>query len=159
MVLRRFLIASAVTLAAAATASAQQELVVAANKAEILRLPADATAVVLGNPAIADTTLFDTRTLFLTGKTYGRTNLIALDASGEVMFQADVRVVQENDGLLYVFRNVERESYTCLETCDPTAVVGDSAEPFDRVSGQAQAVQTAAQGGGGGQGAIPAGGN
>ncbi len=159
MVLRRFLIATAVTLAAGAAASAQQELVVAADRAEILRLPAEASAIVLGNPAIADTTLFDTRTLFLTGKTSGRTNLIALDASGEVMFQADVRVVQDNAGRLYVFRNTERESYTCLENCDPAAVVGDSQESFDAISGQVQTAQAAAQGGGGSQGSVPPGGN
>jgi Flp pilus assembly secretin CpaC len=50
--------------------------------ARLLTLDRAATTVVIGNPGLAVAQLSDDRTIILTGKTAGATNLIALDAEG-----------------------------------------------------------------------------
>jgi len=157
MALRTFALALAASFVTAAVSA--DDVVVGADNAQLVRLPGDAAAIVLGNPSIADTTLYDTRTLFVTGKSYGTTNLIALDAAGEILFQTNVRVVQPTDGLVFVYRNLERQSYHCAETCDPTAIIGDSNTNFQAVAGQLQSRIQTSSGAGGNQRSGPPAGN
>jgi len=151
----------AVALAACFMAAAAQadDVVIGADTAQMVRLPGDAAAIVLGNPAIADTTLYDTRTLFVTGKSYGTTNLIALDARGEILLETTVRVVQPTEGVVFVYRNTARQSYHCAETCDPTAVVGDDGTAFQTIAGQLQSRLPTSGQAGGSQAAAPPPGN
>src|SRR5690554_1197179 len=54
-----------------------------ANMARVLRINAPAATVIIGNPAVANVTIQDPQTLILTGKSFGRTNMIILDANGD----------------------------------------------------------------------------
>ncbi len=49
------------------------------DEARLIRLDADAAQIIVGNPAIADATVQSARLLVITGKSYGATNIIALD--------------------------------------------------------------------------------
>ncbi len=51
------------------------------NQARLLKLPDGVATLVIGNPAIADATLQAGGLLVITGKSFGRTNLIALDSA------------------------------------------------------------------------------
>src|SRR6201747_2236885 len=64
------------------------------NMARILRISAPAATVIVGNPGVADVTIQDPQTLVLTGKSYGETNLIVLDAKGNPIADTLVEVVQ-----------------------------------------------------------------
>lgn len=134
----------------ASTASAGT-LNLTVDEARSLRLPGDATGLVIGNPAIADAVLHDGRLIFLFGKTYGATNIIVIDAEGRTLLAADIVVADDaNSGAsLSLVRGRNKESYACSSsTCTAVAVQGDSQTWFDTVNSQtaarSQAAQTAA---------------
>ena len=125
----RFAVLAAACLALSAPALARDHAV-PADQTTLVRLPSDAEAVVVGNPSIADVTLYDARTVFVTGKLFGRTNLIALDAEGRVIHAADVAVGRPARGALTVHRGVEKYSYACADACEHEPQVGDEPDWF-----------------------------
>ncbi len=122
---------AAFTLALAAALPAQaHEVEVAADHATLVRLPADASAVVIGNPSVADAMVHDLRTLVITGRLPGRTNVIAIDRIGRIIYERDIVVNNTTDGQVALFRNTNRHSMSCDgDTCDEVPRVGDD---FDR---------------------------
>lgn len=133
--------------AAAAPAEAGPETVIVnVDHAKVVRLPEKAQTVIVGNPAIADVTVQRNGVMVVTGKSFGVTNLIALDASGTLLAESYVRVRAATDSVLTVQRGLERESYSCAPVCQPTARLGDVKRFFDEVGGQASARNAAASG-------------
>ena len=110
---------------AAMAADSQSEISVMMNMARILRLPSAASTVVIGNPVIADATIQDPRTLVLTGKGYGSTNLIALDAVGNPIADLIINVSVGSTDLVTVFQGTVKTSVSCAPNCQPTALGGD----------------------------------
>ncbi len=135
--MKRFapLLASLVVLASAGVAHARP-FEVPADHAALIRLPGDAAAIVVGNPHIADVMLYDARTIFVTGRVYGRTNLIALDGNGRVLYTSDLAVTASTRGQVQVFRNTERNSYVCTPECQAVPVIGDETGWFSAVAQQ-----------------------
>ncbi|MFC7397672.1 pilus assembly protein N-terminal domain-containing protein [Chelatococcus sp. GCM10030263] len=115
---------------------ALETIVVTLNQAKIIRLPANAQTVIVGNPAIADVTVQKNGILVVTGKSYGMTNVIALDAKGTVLGESQLRVDNANDAIVMVQRGLERQSYTCTPTCEPTVTLGDDAGYFESLRKQ-----------------------
>jgi Flp pilus assembly secretin CpaC len=134
---------------AAATAAAenhQESVIVTVDHAKVVRLPEKAQTVIVGNPAIADVTVQRNGVMVVTGKSFGVTNLIALDASGTLLAESFVRVRAASDSVLTVQRGLERESYSCTPECQPAAQLGDVKRFFDEVGGQNSARNAAATG-------------
>lgn len=122
------LIAAAIGSAMPATASEETTLVsVNANMARVLRLSAPAATVIIGNPAVADVTIQDPQTLVLTGKSYGRTNMIILDNRGDPIADTVVEVTQLVSDTVTVFMGSQRTSLACTPVCQPTIMLGDDA--------------------------------
>ncbi|WP_332681376.1 pilus assembly protein N-terminal domain-containing protein [Bosea sp. (in: a-proteobacteria)] len=143
--------ASAQTRPAPAAVAAPAEagpdtVIVNVDHAKVVRLPEKAQTVIVGNPAIADVTVQRNGVMVVTGKSFGVTNLIALDASGTLLAESFVRVRAATDSVLTVQRGLERESYSCAPVCQPTARLGDVKRFFDEVGGQASARNAAASG-------------
>ncbi|MCW5724727.1 MAG: pilus assembly protein N-terminal domain-containing protein [Maricaulaceae bacterium] len=113
-----------------------QDLVLEAERAQIVRLPGPAATVVIGNPAVADAVIHDRSTLIFTGKTYGRTNIIALDSRGRVIFARDVVVGPAQRGRLTLYRGPERQTLACAPECQPAPAIGDSDDSFARITAQ-----------------------
>jgi len=122
-------------------AESQSEVNVMMNMARILRLPSAASTVVIGNPVIADATIQDPRTLVLTGKGYGSTNLIALDSVGNPIADIIVHVGADSANLVTVYQGSARTSISCSPNCQPMALGGDHP---DFVKDVADSLQTAA---------------
>ena len=101
-------VAIAVCLVLGLGSAQAREFVVSADQAGLIRLPGDAAGVIVGNPGIADATLYDSRTLFVTGKVFGRTNLIVLDDAGRVLYTSDLVVAQPDSNAVQIFRNSGR---------------------------------------------------
>ena len=122
------------------------DLMVRYDQSQLLRLPRPATEVIIGNPSIADVAIQGGNLLVVTGKSFGVTNIIALDAQRNVI--QDQRVVVDHDDLrrLSLYKGSKRESYTCTPDCSPTITVGDGVEYFDAISKSTQAKNTAASG-------------
>jgi Flp pilus assembly secretin CpaC len=126
MILRAlFAAVLAAGLAAAALANSHT-VKVPVDHAGLVRLPEAAAGVVVGNPDIADATLYDARTLLISAKVYGRTNLIAMNDAGQVIYTADIAVTQNERSLVQVFRNTARASLVCDPVCQVVALPGDA---------------------------------
>lgn len=109
--------------------------------AAILRLDRPATTVVIGNPGIADATLSDERTLVMTGKAVGTTNMIVLDERGEQIFDALIQVRARDWTFVRVYDGIQRRSYACEPNCEPAPAVGDEDEYFRSILSQTEAWQ------------------
>lgn len=113
-------------------ALAQSDLVnVSVNNARIVRLPEKTQTVVVGNPVIADVTVQKNGNMVVTGKSYGLTNLIALDGSGNIIAESKIRVQPSMDSLVVVQRGMDKESFSCTPTCEPSISLGDSKGFFE----------------------------
>jgi Flp pilus assembly secretin CpaC len=131
-------------LQAPVAARAGEEIVVLLDQAKVLQLPAGAATVIVGNPIIADVTMLKkTNQVVLTGKGYGQTNMIALDAKGAAVGESSVRVAAPSNGLI-VQRGMERETWECSPRCHPTVRLGDAQKFMSEAAGQIGARNAAA---------------
>ena len=122
---------SGVAALLAAPSATALDLTLEVDHARAIRLPEPASAVIVGNPVIADVTPHDGSLFLLTGKTFGATNVIALDDEGRQIYEAEVHVIDAAGGRLVVNRGLARESYVCAGECQRLPVPGDSTEAFD----------------------------
>ena len=137
-------ISFALLLTAPALAEASEPISVKVNMARILRISAPAATVIIGNPGVADITIQDPQTLVLTGRSYGSTNLIILDAAGNPVADTIVSVVQGQSDLLTVYMGTNRTTMACEPICQPTIMLGDdNAYASNAASGQALLDQVA----------------
>lgn len=103
----------------------QTKISVNSNMARILRLNSPAATVIIGNPAIADVTVQDAKTLILTGKSFGQTNVIILNAKGDPIADTLVEVVQQQADTITLYVGAEKRSMACNPECLPTIMLGD----------------------------------
>jgi len=125
-------------------AVADDTIVVTADQARIVKIPPGAQTLVIGNPIIADVTL-QNGVMIVTGKGFGETNFIALDALGNPVAESTIRVVGANNALV-VQRGMEQQSYTCAPRCQPTVKLGDDPDYMNKVAGEFQAHSSQAGG-------------
>ncbi len=96
------------------------------NKTEVLRLSEPASAVIVGNPSIADVSVHASDTLLLIGRGYGTTNLLVLNGRGQVMMNTDIQVIpNQARGNVRVYNGNVRYSYNCQNSCEPAPMLGD----------------------------------
>lgn len=125
-------------VAASATAQPRETVLVTIDHAKVVRLPELTQTVIVGNPIIADVTVQRNGLLIVTGKSYGVTNLIALDSKGTMLAESMITVqAGGNEAVVTVQRGTDRESYACTPHCQPTLQLGDNTDFFGRVSSQA----------------------
>ena len=86
------IVLAALLVSAKASAS---DLVVAYDQSQLLRLPRPVASVIIGNPSIADVAIQGGNLLVVTGKTFGVTNIIALDAERNII--QDQSIVVQRD--------------------------------------------------------------
>ena len=122
--MRHIAIAITALLALGGTAAAQDRYL-EADHADVVRLPAPAYTVVIGNPSVADAVIHDRSTLILTGRLHGRTNVIALDARGRVIYAQEVIVGGSPEGGVTLYRGANRTTYACGANCEAMPTVGD----------------------------------
>jgi hypothetical protein len=134
---------------AAAPVRADEAVSINVDQAQILNLPDRVATIVIGNPLIADATLQTGGILVITGKGFGRTNLLALDRGGRVLMTKTVEVHGPGtDDIVVVYKGIERESYSCAPNCERRITLGDSPAFFNATlsqsgarNGQAQAAK------------------
>ena len=84
------------------TAAKAQDLIVKYDQSQLIRLPRPVAEIIIGNPAIADITVQANNLLVVTGKTFGITNVIALDADRNIIQDQRVMVVRDEIGRAHV---------------------------------------------------------
>ena len=123
-------------------------VVVHIDQATIMRLPERTATLVIGNPLIADATVQPGGIVVITAKSYGATNLVALDRNGAALSDSSIQVVGPADRIVVVYRGIERETYSCLPQCQRRITVGDSTAYFTGNLSQIGSYGAAAQAGG-----------
>ena len=127
-------------------AGAKDPIVVTMDRAKVMRLPAPADIVIVGNPGIADALVQNRMTLVLTGKAVGITNLVVLDAKGNPIADEIINVSKVQEGLVTVQRAGSRFSYACTPHCNTMIETGDNVEHFSVANSQLQIRNTFGQG-------------
>ena len=133
------LVAALTTALFAATSAQAGQIEVVIDHAKVMRISRPADIVIIGNPAIADATIQDSKTLIITGRSFGTTNLIVLDKDGQPIADEIITVTAPTNQVVTVFRRASRQSYSCTPECAPILIVGDNPEIFETVNAQIQA--------------------
>lgn len=110
------------------------DLVVRYDQSQLLRLPRPAADLIIGNPSIADVSIQGGNLLVVTGKTFGITNIIALDADRNVIQDQRVVVTRDEGRMVNLLKGTSRQSFACTPNCSPTLTIGDETQFFDTVS-------------------------
>lgn len=127
---------AALGAAGPAAAAADEPIDVTIDFAKVMKLPEPAHTIFIGNPGIADATMGDEKTLVLTGKTAGTTNLIVLNESGAEVLNSIIRVASDSRALTTVFYGVSRQSFSCAPICEQVISVGDDKDKFEDATAQ-----------------------
>ena len=130
------------------------DLIVRYDQSQLLRLPRAATEVIIGNPSIADVALQGGNLLVVTGKTFGITNVIALDAERNVIQDQRVLVERDTTRVVNLYKGGSRQTYSCTPNCETNMTIGDTKDFFENVTKQngdkSRFSESAADSGGGG---------
>jgi len=123
-------LAFAVAFAPAALADPFKVMV---DQTVTLKIAGAANSVIVGNATVADVAVHDARTLLVTGKAFGATNLTVLDRAGNTIYSNQLVVGGEDDSGLTIVRGQGTYSYSCLDKCRATPMVGDDVTHFSSV--------------------------
>ncbi len=125
-------------------AAADERIQVQLDQARIMKLPERAATLVIGDPLIADISIQPGGIAIVTGKAYGATNIVVMDRGGAVLMERAVEVKGPPDRLVYVYRGVARNTYSCTPECAPRITLGDDGEFFDKTLAQSASRNTQA---------------
>jgi Flp pilus assembly secretin CpaC len=118
------LVAAMVSAAPAAYAQDEGILRVYMNSARVLKLDRPVSKVIVGNAEVADATVADSRTIVLTGRSYGTTNLVLLDADGNAIVDERILVSIDEASTVRVFKSTQRTVLSCTPNCEEHAQTG-----------------------------------
>ena len=104
------------------------------DEATLIRLGTDAAQLIIGNPAIADVSVQSPRLLVVTGKSYGTTNLIALDSAGREIFNARLGVREGDKRQVTLYKGTMRQSLHCAPDCQRMLSIGDDKTQFEQLA-------------------------
>ncbi|MGN6466288.1 MAG: pilus assembly protein N-terminal domain-containing protein [Rhizobiaceae bacterium] len=88
------------------------------NEAKIVKLARPADTIIIGNPAIADASVQDSKTIVLTGKGFGTTNLVILDTSGNPIIDEQITVSRADASSVRIYRRAEVQTLSCTPYCE-----------------------------------------
>lgn len=117
--------AFAVVAISSAALADNKPIVVALDRAKIVKVPPGVQTMIIGNPLVADVTMLKGNTsMIVTGRSFGSTNLISLDAAGNPIDESLIKVTASEQSVV-VLRGTAQESYSCNPRCAPTIALGD----------------------------------
>ena len=111
------------------------------NQSRVVSLSEPASTFAVGNPSIIDANLLSPTKVLVLGKSYGVTNLIALNADGKVILNTSLHVVTDQRNRVSLYKGPSKQSYDCYGDCVPTLDLGDDlalVDPRVKITGAAQ---------------------
>lgn len=112
-------IAGLLALSAPAGARAAEEMMrVYMDHARVLKLDRPVSKVIIGNSDVADATVADAKTIVLTGRNFGTTNLVILDQDGNAIVDERILVSIDEGNTLRVYKQTARTVYSCSPNCE-----------------------------------------
>jgi Flp pilus assembly secretin CpaC len=130
-----------IALASGASAD-EQNITVYADRAKLLKIEGRPSAVVVGNPMIADVTIQSNNMLAVHGRHFGNTNLIILDNQGNELASLLINVIRPQANNVEMFKGgaegkiVGKYSYTCSPECESVVMPGDDNDYNASIAGQ-----------------------
>ena len=91
------------------------------DHARVLKLDRPVSKVIVGNAKVADATVADAKTIVLTGRSFGTTNLVLLDADGNAILDERILVSIDEGNTVRVYRQTERSVLSCTPNCEQHA--------------------------------------
>jgi Flp pilus assembly secretin CpaC len=114
--------------ASANEAPPQNQMRVDYDQSTVVRLDRPAKTVVVGNAAIADALLVSDRTIYVLGRMFGNTNVIAVDAEGNEILNTRVTVGAPTMAQVTLYRGpAGQQNMACAPHCERTVTQGDAA--------------------------------
>ncbi len=148
--------AAALAVVCAFAPSARAEtVVVALDHSARLHVAGSAQSVVVGNPAVADVTVVDSHTIYVSGRGYGVTDVVVLDSNGHSLFAGEVQVTTPNTGRVTVWRGSDRTDMACAPSCQASIRSAAAKGGGDASASGASPAGAAPSAAGGGMPAIP----
>lgn len=93
--------------------------------------------VYVGNPAIADVTVIDSRRVFVLGKAFGATNVVALDSHGAQVVDKPLTVYGRTANVVTLNRGANQVTYACAAArCETAPLPGDATAAYQAVMGE-----------------------
>ena len=117
-----------------ATTAIAEEVFVKIDEAHILRLQSPVSQIILGNPSIADVAVQNNKMLVLTGKSFGFTNLIVLDADNNEILNKKISVTKDSNRVVTVYKGATHYSLHCTPVCEQPLVIGDNPDHFEALN-------------------------
>ncbi|MGV1761460.1 pilus assembly protein N-terminal domain-containing protein [Rhizobium sp. A22-96] len=102
-------------------AAGESMLRVYMDHARVLKLDRPVAKVIVGNSQVADATVADPKTIVLTGRNFGTTNIILLDADGNAIVDEQILVSIDEGNTVRVFRQTDRAVLSCAPNCEQHA--------------------------------------
>jgi hypothetical protein len=125
-------------------AASDADITVFADQAKILKLNGSPSAVVVGNPMIADVSI-QGGVLAVHGRHFGNTNLIILDNLGNELAAFQVNVIRADAKNIEIYKGgaegkiVGKFSYVCAPDCESVIMPGDDNDYNAAIAGQVAA--------------------
>ena len=117
----------AVLLMTGAVMAQSRGLTVELDHSARIQLAGSASSVIVGNPRIADVTVVNDRTLFVSGRGHGVTDVIVVDALGRTIYNGQISVIAPRDGQVRVWRGTQATEMACGAGCAPAVSGGQAA--------------------------------
>jgi Flp pilus assembly secretin CpaC len=119
MFIRRLaLLTLAAAIGSTASNAGEDGILVIMNQAKIVKLSRAADTVIVGNPAIADAAIQDASTVVLTGKGFGTTNFVVMDADGNAIVDELVMVARSDANTMRIYRGTDIQTLSCTPFCE-----------------------------------------
>jgi hypothetical protein len=102
------------------------------------------STIYVGNPIIADVSMIDNKHAFVLGKSFGATNIVALNADGKQVVNDAVSVYGRSSNTVILHRGTAQATYACAGArCESAPMPGDDKDSFDSRMGQINTHQDA----------------
>jgi pilus assembly protein CpaC len=97
------------------------------NKSIVIRLPANAHDVIVGDPAIVDAVVRSKNTAYLFARSIGQTNIFFFDDSGQQILNLDLEVAVDTTALQKLLQRTIPGTRITVDTIDKNVVLGGTA--------------------------------
>ncbi|MEQ1866650.1 MAG: hypothetical protein HOP13_04315 [Alphaproteobacteria bacterium] len=96
------------------------------EKTTVVKLDRSAKTILVGNPLIADALLVNDKTVYVQGRMFGNTNIIAVDSQGTEVLNTNVTVGAPNLAQVTIYRgSMGQRNLACSPRCERTVTQGD----------------------------------
>ena len=114
----------------------QDIVVVPIDNSTMVELERNAATIVVGNPSIAEVSVQKGNLLFVLGRNFGTTNVIALDSNNKQIADIPVSVTTTMPHHMTLYRGAGQSSFTCAPRCERSLIPGDFGEEYSTAESQ-----------------------